>query len=108
VSVDIADIKMIKIVKKLKTGKRALYGFGIGAIVGALVGLSAKPTEKVNRFQHIRNGVVWGGGMGALVGVIVKGFLGKDKKIQIEGKSDSDIKEVLEDLRKKARVPDFQ
>ena len=108
VSVDIADIKMIKIEKKSKTGKRALYGLGIGAIGGALIGLSIEPTEKVNRFQNVLGGVVWFGGMGALAGVIVGGFLGIDKKIMIEGKSDSEIKEVLEDLRRKARVPDFQ
>ncbi len=108
VSIDIADIKMIKIEKKSKTGKRALYGFGIGAIVGALIGLSIEPTEKVNRFQNVPEGVEWFGGMDALAGVIVGGVLGIDKKIMIEGKSDSEIKEVLEELRKIARVSDFQ
>jgi hypothetical protein len=30
------------------------------------------------------------------------------EKIQIEGKSEVEIQKILEDLRKKARVPDFQ
>jgi len=102
------EIRSIKIVKKSKSGKGALYGFGIGAIGGSLYGLSIEPTEKVTRFQHALTGVIFIGAMGALAGLIVGGFLGMDKTIQIEGKSDAEIKRTLEELRKKARVPDFQ
>ncbi|MGD8539880.1 MAG: hypothetical protein PVI66_14280 [Candidatus Aminicenantes bacterium] len=109
VSVYIADIKMIKIVKKLKTGKRVLYGFGIGAIVGGLIGVFLDPEETgMTRTNNTIFGLFWLGAFGALTGLISVGFLGKDKTIAIAGKSDAEIKEILDDLRKKARVPDFQ
>jgi hypothetical protein len=51
---------------------------------------------------------IFAGVIGALTGGIVGGFLGTDKTIGIEGKSDAEIKRILEALRKKARIPDFQ
>lgn len=53
-------------------------------------------------------GLFWLGAFGALTGLISGGFLGKDKTIALEGKSDAEIKRILEELRKKARIPDFQ
>jgi hypothetical protein len=45
---------------------------------------------------------------GLLVGTVVGAIVGTDKTIQIEGKSDSEIKEALDYLGTKARVPDYQ
>ena len=39
------------------------------------------------------------------VGLPVALIVGRDKTIQIEGMTDSEIKEALEGLRKKARIP---
>ena len=39
---------------------------------------------------------------------IVAIIKGRDKTIQIEGKSDSEIQEILENLRKKARIQNYQ
>ena len=104
-----SDIKTIKIVKKSKAGKGALYGFGLAATGGALYHLLLyELTEPETRLGVTLSGGVLVGVMGALAGLIVGEFLGMDKTIQIEGKSDSEIKELLEDLRKKARVPNFQ
>jgi hypothetical protein len=116
----VREIKTITIVKKSKTGKGALYGFGIGAIEGGLAGLLVEPeeweetvnnevvTEQYSRLGTVLFEVIFIGAIGALTGLIVGGFLGKDKTIQIGGKSEAEIKEALEELRKKARVPDFQ
>jgi hypothetical protein len=117
----VREIKTITIVKKSKRGKGALYGFGIGAAGGALAGgLLVEPseyekcvnnecfTEKESRVNNAIFGLIFLGAVGALTGLIVGGFIGKDKTIQIEGKSEAAIKEVLEELRKNARVPDFQ
>jgi len=42
------------------------------------------------------------------VGGIVGAILSKSKTIQIEGKSDLEIKEILEKLRRQARVTNAQ
>jgi hypothetical protein len=104
----VGEIKIITIVKKSKRGKGALYGFGLGAIGGGLAGGLLVEPEESTRVNNALFGVIWIGALGALTGLIVGGFLGKDKTIQIEGKSEAEIKEVLEELRKKARVPNFQ
>ncbi len=50
---------------------------------------------------------LWFGIPGLLVGAVVGSIIGTDKTIQIEEKSDSEIQESLEYLRKKARIPDY-
>lgn len=49
-----------------------------------------------------------GAGIGALLGGLIGAFAGTDETIRIEGKSDSGIQEILEKLRKKARVKNYQ
>jgi len=44
----------------------------------------------------------------AVIGAIVGASEGKNKIILIEGRSDKEIKEILDKFRKKARVPDYQ
>jgi len=48
-----------------------------------------------------------GGAAGALAGGFIGASAGRDKTIQIEGRPDSEIKEALDKLCKKARVPDY-
>jgi len=43
-----------------------------------------------------------------MIGGIFGGVVGTDKKIRIEGMTDSEINEVLEKLRKKARIRDYK
>jgi hypothetical protein len=105
VTAAVGEIKKITIVKKSKTGKGALYGFGIGAVGGALAGgLLVEPseyekcvnnecyTEKESRVNNAIFGLIFLGAVGALTGLIVGGFLGKDKTIHIGGKSEAEIK----------------
>ena len=106
VTVMIEDINSIKIEKKSK----ALLGAGLGLIVGSstiLILAYANDSVRASFGEAVIHSLLWsipvaflGGGVGAL--------LSKDKKIQIEGKSDSEIQEILEDLSKKASVPDFK
>lgn len=107
VSVDVHEIKVITIVKKSKAGKGALYGFGLGATGGAIAGFLVDPEEEEYRVGHAIFGGIFLGAIGALTGLTVGGFLGRDKTIQIEGSTDSEIHETLEYLRKKARIPDY-
>jgi hypothetical protein len=112
VSVDIADIKTITIVKKSKVGKGAGFGFLGGASLGVVIGLASgdDPPGFMSytagdkaAFLGIAFGLI-----GMILGAAEGASAGADQKIQIEGKSDSEIKEILEDLREKARVPNFQ
>lgn len=108
VSVDIKDIKNITILKKSK----AFLGISLGLLLGAGIGsLYATSTDTYDSDLRPLAFIVYGGG-GAALGVLAGGFLGasagKDKTIEIEEKSDFEIKEALEKLRKKARIPKFQ
>jgi hypothetical protein len=104
VSVYIRDVNVIKIIKKPKTTWGAGLGLFMGVAPGASIGYRVG--------WRTLAGAFWGGVIGGLAGAIVGGFigasLGKEVTIQIEGKSDTEIKEILEDLRSKARVPDYK
>ena len=106
VSVDISDIKVIKIVKKSKAGLGAGLGLLIGAGGMALVGGSTCGHAFCGQCAAI--GALIGAAPGLLIGGLIGVGVGVDKEIQIEGKSDSEINKALEELRKKARVPDYQ
>ncbi len=104
VSVDIREIKVIKIVKKSKL----LLGAGIGLVVfgacGALRGSASHPDDSA----YMLWGGILGGGAGLLVGALIGAVAGTDKTIQIEGMSDLEIREALDKLRKKARIRDYK
>jgi len=111
VAVDIADIKLIRIVKKSK----ALLGGGIGLVIciggagliGALVGEG--PLEKMSglAFGYVEFGMFYGP-VAALLGAIIGAIAGTDETIQIEGMTDSEIQETLDYLCKKARVINYK
>jgi len=108
--VDIRDIKTITIGKKSK----AMLGAGIGGLIGggmgALVGAGEKQGSLgiFSKEDNMLIGAAVFGAFGALIGGGIGSIAGIDKTIQIEGKSDSEIKKILGDLSKKARVSDFQ
>ena len=106
-SISITDIKVVKIVRKSRFLLAAGTGLLIGAGIGALIGSSM---HKSNTFDVWGSelGALAGAGAGAIIGMIIESFISSDKTIQFEGKSEVETKEILEDLRKKARVPDFQ
>ncbi len=104
VSFDIADIKVIRIVKKSKPLLGAGIGLLIGVVPGALIGY------KVG--WRTSEGAVYGGVIGGVTAALIGGFigisLGKEVTIRIEGKSDSEIQEAMDKLRKKARIRDYK
>ena len=108
-SIDIADIRVITIVKKSKVGKGALYGLLIGGVIGALEGIREGKDGFIFSSSELAamGGLVFGL-LGALLGAGIGAAAGKDKTIQIEGMSDSEIQEALDKLRKKARIRDYK
>jgi len=104
VSIDIADIKVIRIVKKSK----ALQGAGLGSLIGGggmyLYSQIVGDSESEIVLVFTLGAAVIGASVGGLIGAIS----GKDKTIQIEGMTDSEIEEAMDKLRKKARIRDYK
>jgi len=121
VSVDIEDIRAIKIVKRSKFLKGARPGALIGVTAGILTGIKISQEETelnivtfyLMPFIEMSKAIapfVYGFvymTIGALIGGIVGMAVG-DKTIQIEGMTDMEIKEALDKLRKKARIRDYK
>ncbi len=123
VSVGIADIKVITVVKKSKAllgvGTGLLGGAGSGAVIGASLWVLCLPVMAIfgeagieswkDDFQDfLWNGALIGAGVWVLLGSITGALLGKDKTIQIEGMTDLEIKKAMDKLRKKARIRDYK
>ncbi len=122
VSVDYGKIKVITIVKKSKTAKGIGFGLLIGGASGAY--FSAKQHKEdlgifnivyffcflfpFLWFEYDLGSIVLGGSIGALAGGFIGEAIGKDKTIQVEGKSDLEKEKVFQRLRSKARIPDFK
>jgi hypothetical protein len=122
VAVDINEIYSIKIVKKSKALPVAVFGLLIGGVGGAVIGSTGKRKllEQVEEtplepyFRELTKNppiLLWGvigGFLGLLIGGLIGASTGTDETIQITGKSDSEIQEILEELRKKARIRNSQ
>jgi hypothetical protein len=108
VAVDVEDIKFVKIGRKSRPLSSAGLGFLIGAGIGAVLGAAQAAKREVTSGEGAAQGAVYLGVPCALIGGIVGAFAGKDKTIQFEGLSEAGIKKNLENLRNKARVPNFQ
>jgi hypothetical protein len=107
VSVNIDEIMVIKIVGKSRFLLAAGTGLILGAGIGALIGSSMhKPNTFVLMGPEL--GALIGAGAGAFIGIIIESFINSDKTIQFEGRSELEIKKIIEDLRKKTRVPNFR
>lgn len=118
VSVGVSDIEVIIFENKPKVMTRAGLGLLIGASAGVLLGFmygSDEPggidePDRVSRSAS-KKALTLGaffGLLGTLGGGIAGGLEGSDEIIFMEGKSESEVKEVLEELRSKARFPDHR
>jgi hypothetical protein len=107
VSIDIADIKVIAIVKKSKARLGRYIGGAVGFVGGMVIAMiSVRPEEDVSIFFP---GLILGWLL-SIPSSIIGGMVGSpaDKIIQIEGMTDLEINEALDELRKKARIRDYR
>ena len=105
-SIEIRDIRTIRIVKKSKRGLGSLIG-GAAGLVGGMVIAVTSPGEDASIFWC---GFILGGLLAipcSVLGGIAGAIVGIDETIQIEGMSDLQISYALEKLRKKARIRDY-
>ncbi len=112
VSINVADIKVIRIVKKSKglqgIGLGLLIGAGTGAILGYSGGGNPDQLFGFTAAEAALMGGIFLGAIGLLVGGTLGFASGIDNTIQIEGMTDSEIRKALEKLRKKARIRDYK
>jgi hypothetical protein len=102
-SIDLADIKSIRIVRKSRAGKGALYGFLAGAVGGALWG-------SANQAPMWGNDTVWVAGayygaIGLLSGLLLGSVAGVDSSFTVAGKPEAVVNEYWVKLRTHAREP---
>ncbi len=108
VTVDIEDVSEITHAGKSKV----FQGFGAGLVVGSFLGATVGAVASKYVYGDGSEITIGSAVIGGLAGLIAGGYIGesagKDVTIQIEGKSDSEIQEILEELRIKARVKNAQ
>ena len=117
----VGEIRTITVVKKSKVLEQGGMGLLIGGAVGVatctfalyfgtVIGIAWETYEGTEIFVNyaLPYGLLGGGIIGALIGVVTGASAGKDETLQMEGKSETEIRGILENLRKKARIPDFQ
>jgi len=111
-SIGLAEIRSIRIVRKSKALLGAACGFLAGVVGTVIVSSSQKETD--NPFTLWGQGMEVAGaavtfGLGGIgIGLGAGALAGKDKTIQLEGKSDSELRRALAYLRGKARIRDYR
>jgi outer membrane lipoprotein SlyB len=100
-SVNLIGIKSIRITRKSKAGLGVLCGFLAGGLVG---GRLLYDSSEHGRGPQAALGAIVGCFGGGIVGFFIGKQAGKDKTIQLEGKSESEVKNALVYLSRKARI----
>ena len=112
VFIEIADIAVIKIMHKSKASIGGAFGFAVGALagisIGALIDRISEDDGGGLSFGSFISVVAICGAISAIPGMLIGAILGTDKTIQIKGESPEKIKPVLEELRSRARITNFQ
>lgn len=99
-SIDVKDIKLIKIVSRIEKFRWSGIGFIVGGVGGAMIGAAGEnPTGVSIGALSVCSGI-----LGLLAGVIGANA-GVVETIQIEGKSPEEIGEALQKLNRLARLP---
>ena len=109
VSIEIRDIRTIRIVKKSKARLWGVIGGAVGFVGGVLIAIiQVKKAEDVNLVfaASISGGLL--SLPGYLIGRLAGSHAGIDETIQIEGMTDLQIKWAMDKLRKKARIRDYK
>ena len=108
--IGIKNIKFIRVVKKRsEVWKGVRIGGFIGAVAAALLFIASEkwPVGSLPFAMFASPTIIVGGAISASIGGMVSVAVA-DKKIQIKGMSDLEIKEALDKLRKKARIRDYK
>lgn len=108
VSVNMGDVREITMVRTSRALRGLAHGASYGAIVGFIGYAVISSAESDDSFGPGGFGILAPVIMiplGALLGLAIASG---DKTIRIEGKPDSEIRQILEDLQEKARIPNFQ
>jgi hypothetical protein len=109
-SVDLAGIKSIRIVKKSKALRGAAWGLLAGLAGTAIFASGQKETDNpltaFGQGMEVAGAAIAFGGIGSVLGIGGGLLAGKDKTIQLEGKSESEVGQALAYLRKKSRIRD--
>jgi hypothetical protein len=113
VSVEINDIKLIKLKRKSKAGIGFLVGAATGVAMGYVEGDDPPTSTSADiisfdlRLSSEAKALLWGLGIGAL-GAIIGKLASGDEKYLFEGMPPGTINSYLEKLRKKARIRNYQ
>lgn len=99
-SVALADIKTVRIVKKSRALKFALIGFATGAAEGFFVA-NADPEDRELKVSIFWAGVI--GGAQALIGAGIGLLSGADAVLPFEGERDEVVKRYLDKLKGRSR-----
>lgn len=109
VSARIEDIEIVHILKGPKTGLGAISGFLIGGVVGAAaIGKNKDCNQCPSSVQRPIIGGALVGGLGALLGALIGSTAGGNEIYIVQGLQKEELEDVLEKLRSKARIRDFQ
>jgi len=100
-SVGVADIAIIRIVRRSKAWQGLLYGFVPGAVGGAIWG-------SLNTYMGVLGGIIGGlvvGAASGLVGFAAGAGAGLDSEISLTGLHESAVSKILAKLNRQAREP---
>jgi hypothetical protein len=109
-SIDVADIIRVKVIRKSKAAKWGTYGAVIGFCGGVLRGYRLRdPLESDEMWQlaSVYYGAIYAAG-GLVAGALAGRLASDGDTFEFEGRSDTEIKVMLSRLRTLARVRDFR
>ncbi|HSA95703.1 MAG TPA: hypothetical protein VLJ16_06620 [Acidobacteriota bacterium] len=89
VSIGLAEVRSLVIVRKSKSGLLAGIGGGAGAAAGATFGAYAFKSGGDDEPSSLRNGLIFGG-LGALAGLLANSVLTLDSRFDVAGKPEAD------------------
>jgi hypothetical protein len=102
-SIDLADIKTVRIVRKSRAGLFAGIGGAAGATLGAFVGLYMGGGDDESGAASIRGGVVYGA-LGALAGLLAGSMVNSDTHFTVAGKTPEAVAGFWDELQAYSRM----
>jgi hypothetical protein len=101
-SIDLTDIKSVRIVKKSRAGLLSGIGGAAGAAVGATVGAYVFNAGSDDEPSSLRNGLVFGA-LGALTGWLAGSLVGTDSRFMVAGERPEVVAAYWDRLRAHSR-----